>query len=146
MNMLEGKWKGKYTYGKGYGKGLAGRVVEFVIDLTINGDEVKGYCQDIGEIEEAFEKPAVIEGQFIQGKIVFTKRYPSRLDIDEKNIYVYSDLPSADIIYQGVLKTKLISRKKFFVGTWKIKSQSYTEDDKEVLVEYQGTWKMEKEL
>ena len=143
--MLEGKWKGSYTLGQSYGDKLAGKTVAFVMDLTIKGDQISGYCQDIGEIEEAFDKPASIEGSFTNRKIVFTKRYPGRLSIDEKNYYSYSDVPSENIRYEGVLKFKLFSRKKYFKGTWSIQSQYYTDDNKETIVKNDGIWKMEQE-
>ena len=142
--MLDGKWMGTYVYGKSYGPALSGKVVQFVMDLKILNGQVSGYCQDIGEIEEAFEKPAEIEGTFERGKIFFTKRYPGLLVVDEKNYYAYSEAPSADITYQGMLKTKLFSGKKYFEGTWNVKAKFFTEDDKEVIVEDEGTWKMEK--
>lgn len=142
--MLDGKWKGTYTYGKSYGDGLSGRIVEFVMDLKFLNGEVRGYCQDIDEIEEAFEKPAEIEGTFEKGKIFFSKKYPGLLVVDEKNYYAYSDVPPTVINYQGTLKTKLFSIKKYFKGTWNLKGQFFTEDGKEVIVENEGTWKMQK--
>lgn len=143
--MIGGKWKGTYTLGKSYGNALAGKTVDFVMDLTINDGQIKGTCQDLGEIEEAFDKPASIEGSFTNGKIVFTKRYPGRLEVEEKNYYAYSEVPSADIVYKGVLKTKFFSRRKYYKGTWSIESQYYTEDNKEIIIKTEGVWKMQKE-
>jgi hypothetical protein len=143
--MLNGKWKGTYTYGKSYGDSLSGKTVAFVMDLKILNGQVSGYCQDIGEIEEAFEKPAEIEGTFEQGKIFFTKKYPGLLVVDEKNYYAYSDVPAADLTYQGTLKTRLFSRKKYFKGIWNLKSKFFTEDEKEQIVENKGIWKMQKD-
>lgn len=143
--MPEEKWKGTYTLGKSYGLPLTGKTVEFVMNLTIKDGQIKGTCQDLGEIEEAFDKPASIEGSLTNGKIVFTKRYPGRLEADEKNYYAYSDVPSADIIYKGVLKTKLFSRQKYFKGKWSIETLYRIENNKEIIIKTEGVWKMQKE-
>jgi hypothetical protein len=143
--MNEEKWKGSYTLGKSYSKGLAGKTVNFVMILKIDNGKISGYCQDIGEIEDAFDKPAVIEGSLNQGKIVFTKKYPGMLVVDEENYYAFPDSPSSEITYKGVLKTNFFSRKKHFKGTWDLKAKFLNEDNEEITSEHEGTWLMERD-
>jgi hypothetical protein len=145
LNSIQGKWKGQYTYGQGYPSALVGRTVEFMVDLFIDNNHLSGFCQDAGEVAEAFEKPATIQGTFAEGKIEFIKRYPGRLFIDEKNLYAYEDIPSSDIIYKGVLKKKLLSRKYYFKGTWSIETIVTNDNGKEECKIVRGKWKMYKD-
>jgi hypothetical protein len=136
---IEGEWTGYFQYGRNYPVDYIGKMVAFVIHISMESGLIKGTCLD-SLAAEFCGVPAIIEGEYSKNRIQFEKTYSSLLFIDENNINrSASEKSSCPVHYRGELKKTLFSDSFYFTGEWTIEwelpdtKQTYTFD---------GTWFM----
>lgn len=137
-DFFSGKWVGEYRYGTDYPGMEKKAPVRFELQMTLEGDVLKGVCVD-DETMNYFDKPVIIEGTFRDNIISFAKKYPFFWDHDEKNNPRFiPKLPARKIQYTGQFQNGQFS------GEWE-SSSSFTDETGEVF-EYRGTgsWNMKK--
>lgn len=139
-----GEWKGYYKYGKEYPWRLRFKRKSFSIIIQSQESTFSGISRD--EItEKYFNAPAKIEGLLHEARLQFEKKYPARVDADEKgNTIINWDQPSATIHYEGFFQRKFFSKQYYFAGKWRIHTAFINEDGEVIDFSCGGTWKMEK--
>jgi hypothetical protein len=143
MDIISGKWTGKYIYGENYVEELRGKAVAFQMELFYDGDLVTGTCID-EETKDLFSKPAKITGTFENNTILFFKSYPDVTGLVSASRLIAEEFNAASIEYTGILKKKFFSGRRFFEGTWQINGSFLDKNGVANYYELDGTWIMKK--
>ena len=139
---LTGKWKGEYTYGKGYPKSLVGMTEPFEFNLVDANGVISGSCVDKLVIEINGNESYIL-GTFTDNKISFKKRYKFHSAIDENGNYVMPPNQTSDgVDYVGKLRKKVFSREIYFSGEWTITVHFKDQNNLDQICIFNGTWKM----
>jgi hypothetical protein len=143
MDFITGRWFGEYRYGNQYSEEQRSKPVKFYIDLFIEDDLIKGTCVD-DETHHIFHKPSMIEGSFLNPKIVFYKRYPSSEGLVSGSKLIADQFNASLVQYSGVLKRKFFWSRPHFEGVWEIHGSYLDEQGIAQYYSCDGTWKMKR--
>jgi hypothetical protein len=107
-------WKGQFTYGNTYPKGIRGTSVDFTTEWTLDDGIIKGVCID-EESKKFLDTHSTING-FVEGiTISFIKKYPCLWEEDESGkATIFKHIPSPEIHYSGLFTDGR------FEGDWEV--------------------------
>ena len=143
MEILNGKWIGKFKYNQVSGFPLA-QPVNFEISLNFTENSFTGTCTDELTLK-LFHEPATIIGTYADDYISFIKRYPCMVGSDENlNPILIREEPSVDIHYTGILSTTFFTGKYVFIGEWSLTDVYLDDQGDKVFQTNEGTWTMKK--
>ncbi|HEX2536445.1 MAG TPA: hypothetical protein VHK69_22035 [Chitinophagaceae bacterium] len=140
--LLNGQWKGVYTYGNPYS--WKGKSEPFTLDIICWEGIIQGTCADV-YTRRYFDRPAVIEGVYDDNFISFIKKYPGLLTVDEAGRdLVLHDQPSLPIHYTGAPYRRLFSRRLRMKGEWSLTQAIRNAQGQMEFYTGSGTWRMTK--
>jgi hypothetical protein len=110
-----GIWKGEYVYEDRFDAALVKKPVPFILRLKPESDPkfFSGICQDAPEVS-GIDFPAIVYGTIKGDELVFVKKYPKTLVVDNGKL-ILGDEPHPDIIYRA----RIASDTRLY-GTWQI--------------------------
>ena len=143
---LNGRWKGQYTYGKGYSSNYIGKSESFEFYITEKNGSFTGSCID-EVVKSVVGNESYIAGNFNDGEIRFKKRYKIHTVISDAGVTTADDTTKHDgVDYKGKLKKKLFSKERYFVGKWSITCEFRNVQNIAQTFVCEGSWKMYKVL
>jgi hypothetical protein len=147
---VTGSWIGQYTYGAGYGEGIAGTSVPFMLSLTENWlGKVSGYVRDDASRGGMPERGRIL-GTRKRDELRFVKSMPNHYFTDanrklvdlrsawrEQGVEPPAELPPHRIGYRGTLGAD----GETIAGEWAILPwQVDTDEERIEFGSGQGTW------
>ncbi len=134
---IAGKWKGSFTYGKGYGA-RTGKSVEFTFELSDNDGEFKGFSID-SETKGLIFDPITVKGFWEDELISFTMQYPYYFTADDDGkIIVDRKKANPEMIFSG----EFLEATGKYTGDWEIPADSKEHSYESDLTLGRGTWEM----
>jgi hypothetical protein len=116
---FSGEWQGQFSYGDGYKDFMRGKTEEFILKLSLQNCEIKGFCIDGNKQSD---EPAHITGFLFNPFIGFIKKYPFKYVLDEKGATQKdTSKQSIDIAYSGLYDQLTDS----FKGIWQIQNNRF---------------------
>jgi hypothetical protein len=134
---LTGSWKGEYTYGEAYPGVIAGKTVEFNIDIDVQtGETFSGNCHDLDEHISA----SFINGKLTSSLIQFTKQYTVRRWLKRDGFsFVQVGKPGHRVNYTG----RWNEERHCFQGEWQMAVPDGLLYQLFSRRAHKGTWQME---
>ena len=135
---IDGQWAGYYGYGDQYPEVTRKKVVKFMAQINVDGDEFEGFIKE--DETNGIPEIAKIDGILRGRKIAFVKTYSRTYGVDQNGVRtVISEHPQY-ISYSGVHNE---SQNKF-VGQWKIETMYKSSDGSTRTQISIGHWEMTK--